>query len=62
MLLYEGDQNPEAGGSTPKLENIWEILIPGNINRQELTQMPQNLHWNQDQTKNQQVPEQDIPW
>ena len=43
----------------PKLENIRELLIPGNINRQELTPKPPYLHQNQAPPKNQQNPVQD---
>ena len=49
-----------AGGLTPKLESIRELLIIGNINKQELTQKPPYLHWNRAPPKSQQVPEQDI--
>ena len=36
--------SPEAGGLNQKLENTRELLIPGNINRQELIQKPPYLY------------------
>ena len=41
-------------------EDTRKLLIPGNINRQELIQKPPYLHQNQAPPKSQ-VPEQDIP-
>ena len=61
-LVSEKDWNSEAGGLTPKLQNIRELLTPGNINRQDLTQNSSHLHWNQPPPKSQQVPEKDTPW
>ena len=60
-LLKEQDLKWEAEGLIPELESIKELLIPENINRQELTQKPPYIHWNQAPPKGKQVPEQDIP-
>jgi len=40
-LLKEQDLKWEAGGLIPELENIKELLIPGNINRKD---SPKSLH------------------
>ena len=59
-LQQETDWKPEAGGLTAKLENIRELLTPGNVTRQELTRKFPYLDWNQSPPKSQQVPVQDI--
>ena len=43
-LLKEQDLKWEAEGLIPELESIKELLIPENINRQELTQKPPYIH------------------